>query len=104
MPGSILLNEGRRSVSPDRRVRFGNIERYDILTSNEIQSNMNQKRTKTDIVKTSNGNYPMTRLDNRIRKSIMLGFTYMIGRLRDVFYILLFHNRFIICLDFFKDL
>lgn len=82
MPGSILINDGRRSASPDRRVTFGNIERYDIMTSNEIKNNMNYKRRDQEEKTTApNGNYPMTRLDNRIRKAVMLGFTPMPGKL-----------------------
>jgi len=79
MPGSILINDGRRSASPDRRVTFGNIERYDIMTSNEVKNNMNQRRD-ADAPATVNGNYPMTRLDNRIRKSLLLGFSPMPGK------------------------
>lgn len=80
MPSSILINDGRRSASPDRRVTFGNIERYDIMTSNEIKNNMHAtpKSTGNNIM-TATGSYVLTRLDNRIRKSIMLGFTYMPG-------------------------
>ncbi|XP_066912047.1 uncharacterized protein [Clytia hemisphaerica] len=77
MPGSILINDGRRSASPDRRVTFGNIERYDIMTSNEIKNNMNQKRDNEAPVAIND--YPMTRLDNRIRKALLLGFTPMPG-------------------------
>ena len=76
MPGSILINDGRRSASPDRRVTFGNIERYDIMTSNEMKD---IKSNRGD-VPTINGNYPMTRLDNRIRKAVMLGFTETPGK------------------------
>lgn len=79
MPGSILINDGRRSASPDRRVTFGNIERYDIMTSNEIKNNIHQRGSNRDVM-TVNGNYPMTRLDNRIRKAVMLGFAHTIGR------------------------
>ncbi|XP_057309624.1 E3 ubiquitin-protein ligase RBBP6-like [Hydractinia symbiolongicarpus] len=78
MPGSILINDGRRSASPDRRVTFGNIERYDIMTSNEIKNNIQQRGSNRDVM-TVNGNYPMTRLDNRIRKAVMLGFAHTIG-------------------------
>ena len=79
MPGSILINDGRRSASPDRRVTFGNIERYDIMTSNEIKNNMNQKRDFE--APAAINDYPMTRLDNRIRKALLLGFSPMPGKI-----------------------
>ena len=82
MPSSILINDGRRSASPDRRVTFGTIERYDIRTSNQIKNNMNQKRDFEAPVAIND--YPMTRLDNRIRKALLLGFSSMPGNLWDI--------------------
>ena len=84
MPGSILINDGRRSASPDRRVTFGNIERYDIMTSNDIKNNMNQKRDFEAPITIND--YPMTRLDNRIRKALLLGFSPMPGMKISLFY------------------
>lgn len=77
MPGSILMN-GRGSTSPDRHVTFGNIERYDILTSNEIRDNKVKRQYGGTLI-TPSGSYPMTRLDIRIRKAILLGFNYLPG-------------------------
>ena len=75
VPGSILIHDGRRSASPDRRVTFGNVERYDIMTSNELKNNIYVKRDiMANNLKTPTGTYIMTRLDDRIRKAIMLGF------------------------------
>ncbi|XP_065652012.1 dentin sialophosphoprotein [Hydra vulgaris] len=65
--GSILAN-GRRSSSPDRRVTFGNIERYDILMSNGIRQD-----TENTI---SSG---ITKLDNQIQQAVKLGFKYSLG-------------------------
>ncbi|XP_004205870.2 suppressor of Mek1 [Hydra vulgaris] len=65
--GSILAN-GRRSSSPDRRVTFGNIERYDILMSNGIRQD-----TENTI---SSG---ITKLDNQIQQAVKLGFRYSLG-------------------------
>ena len=80
MTGSILINDGRRSASPDRRVTFGNIERSDIMTSNEIKNNMYTRRgVPSNSIQTVDGNYVMTRLDERIRRAIMLGFAPVQG-------------------------
>ena len=69
--GSILVN-GRRSTSPDRRVRFGNIERYDILMSNGIQ-----KQKEGDTL----GSTGTTKLDTQLQQALKLGFRYSVGKL-----------------------